>query len=151
MSTDDKDTIITLTVATALINNNNVDQQVIFSDDQGDGQSSPGNSKNYTSKVNKGKKVTWTATLNTESGKSNSGDSVTMVAILKKVNGLGGDDILEKDCYYVDGTDVQGKVKSNAKDDETENYLAVFTVTTGSPAVSTTYIIDPRIKVVTQN
>ncbi|MGB5264206.1 MAG: hypothetical protein WBN28_11455 [Lutimonas sp.] len=147
----DKDTNITLTIATALINHSNVDQQVIFSDDRSDGKSSPGKSKDYTSKVNKGKKVTWSATVNTESGKSNSGDSVTMVAVLKKANGLGGDDILEKDCYYLDGTDVHGKVKSNGKDDETENYLVVFAVTTGSPAVTTTYIIDPRIKIGNQN
>jgi hypothetical protein len=148
MGKGDKDTKITLTVATALINNSNVDQQVIFSDDRGDGKSSPGKSKDYTSKVNKGKKVTWSATVNTESGKSNPGDSVTIVAVLKKPNALGGDAILEKDCYYLEGTDVHGKVKSNAKDDEIENYLVVFTVTPTGQS-STTYIIDPRLQVIT--
>jgi len=147
MGNDVKDTSITLTIATALINGGNVDQNVIFSDDRGDGSSSSGNSKNYTSKVNKGKKVTWTAAVNTDSGKSNPGDSVTVVAVLKKPNNLGGDDILEKDSYYQDGNLIEGKVKSGANGDATENYLVVFAVTNGSNQITTSYIIDPKLQI----
>ncbi|MFD1314761.1 hypothetical protein [Namhaeicola litoreus] len=151
MSNQDKDTNIILSISTALINGSNVDQCVIFSDDRGDGSSSSGNSKNYISKVNKGKKVNWTASVNPNSGQSNPGDTVTVVAVLKKPDNLGGDDILEKDCYYQNGNLVEGKVKSNAELDATENYLVVFAVTTASTAQTTSYIIDPRIKIVTQN
>lgn len=147
MSDQDKITNIILSVSTALIDGNNVDQNVIFSDDRGDGSSSSGNSKNYVSKVNKGKKVTWTAIINSNPGKSNPGDSVTIVAVLKKPNALGGDDILEKDCNYLDGTVVNGKVKSNANDNEIENYLVVFAVTISSTGETTTYIIDPKLQV----
>jgi hypothetical protein len=65
--------------------------------------------------------VTWTAVVNTDLGKSNQGDSVTVVAVLKKPNNLGGDDILEKDSYYQDGNLIEGKVKSGANSDATEN------------------------------
>lgn len=147
MGSNVKDTGITLTIATALINGGNVDKNVIFSDDRGDGTSSSGDSKNYISKVDKGKKVTWTAAVNTDSGNSNPGDSVTVVAVLKKPNNLGGDDILEKDAYYQDGNLIEGKVKSGANSDATENYLVVFAVTNGSNQITTSYIIDPKLQV----
>lgn len=146
MSNTDNNTNIILSVSSALINGSNVDQNVIFSDDRGDGGSSGGNSKNYISKVNKGKKVTWTAVINSNPGKSNPGDSVTVVAALKKPNSLGGDDILEKDCYYQNGNLVEGKVKGNPNEGETENYLVVFSVTSTGQS-STTYIIDPKLQV----
>lgn len=146
MSNTDNNTNIILSVSSALINGSNVDQNVIFSDDRGDGGSSGGNSKNYISKVNKGKKVTWTAVINSNPGKSNPGDSVTVVAALKKPNSLGGDDILEKDCYYQNGNLVEGKVKANPNEGETENYLIVFSVTSTGQS-STTYIIDPKLQV----
>ncbi|GEM_PF-1807534 len=146
MSNKDNNTNIILSVSSALINGSNVDQNVIFSDDRGDGGSSGGNSKNYISKVNKGKKVTWTAVVNSNPGKSNPGDSVTVVAVLKKPNRLGGDDILEKDCYYQSGNLVEGKVKGDPNEGETENYLVVFSVTSNGQS-STTYIIDPKLQV----
>jgi hypothetical protein len=146
MSNKDNNTNIILSVSSALINGSNVDQNVIFSDDRGDGGSSGGNSKNYISKVNKGKKVTWTAVVNSNPGKSNPGDSVTVVAVLKKPNSLGGDDILEKDCYYQSGNLVEGKVKGDPNEGETENYLVVFSVTSNGQS-STTYIIDPKLQV----
>jgi hypothetical protein len=90
--------------------------------------------------------VTWTAVVNSNPGKSNPGDSVTVVDVLKKPNRLGGDDILEKDCYYQSGNLVEGKVKGDPNEGETENYLVVFSVTSNGQS-STTYIIDPKLQV----
>ena len=56
------DTLVTLTVDTATINQNNKNSKVDFTDNQGDPAENPGQPNNYVSSVNKGARITWSAT-----------------------------------------------------------------------------------------
>lgn len=127
-----KDTLITLTVDTGKINNNNINSCVVFSDDRKeDKPQEPGNPKDYVSTVNRNKKVTW-------QGKAKEGsDTVKILEVYRKKED-GGAEIVEKFNSKNDGT-VEGKIKDK-KVDGLENYEVKFSINGGDP-----YPVDPKL------
>lgn len=141
---NDKTTTITLTIATALINQTNIKSNAEFSDNWGTKETG-NDSTSYTSHVFKDKDIVWKAAINSGAGKSVEGDAASIIGILKKPGNSGGDDILKEDCYYATSGQVTAKVKKGAADNSEESYLLVFSVTTNN--VVSYYLIDPKIKV----
>lgn len=129
------DTSVTLTVDTATINQNNKNSKVDFTDNQGDPSENPGQPTNYVSSVNKGARITWTATS------KNGTDTVNITGVSKKSIG-GGSDILQSIGAPTDGQ-ITAQVK-NVQVTGDENYNISFNVIRNG--VTSPYTIDPKLK-----
>ncbi len=132
-----KDTHILLTVDTETINQNNIDAKVVFSDDRSDPIENPGDPKTFISKVDKNKKVFWSAVP-----KDPIIDlSIDVLAIFRKEDG--GAEIME-DVYIEEGRKgvVVAKIK-NKKVFGLENYSVVFRINEDNPR---TFVVDPKLE-----
>ncbi|WP_029036902.1 hypothetical protein [Salinimicrobium xinjiangense] len=72
-----KNTVIYVTVDTRKINEGNIDQHVVFSDDRDDPPQKPGNPKDYVSTINKGMKVYWRGVAKD----ADSGDTIEITGV----------------------------------------------------------------------
>lgn len=133
-----KDTIITVSVNTALINQSNKNIQTIMYDDRG-GSSTSGNHANYVSLIDIDKRAIWVGQV--QNANQNPNDRVLITMVSKK-NIAGNKSLLKKDVYTGNGQ-VDAKVRRNYEDGE-EAYDITFTVIRNGQATS--YTIDPKLK-----
>lgn len=146
MSSKKNPLTITLTVATKLINQSNVNQYAQFSDSLGVKESG-NNPKNYFSKVGKDQDIIWVGLVSSEAGESDPGDTVQIVVVFKQPSTTADNDILNEDCYYSSAGTVTGKAKKSASNTAVEPYLLVFSVTLAKTKIPTFYIIDPQLRI----
>lgn len=134
------DTIITLTVDTDNIQNNeqSIKDNVVFSDNQSDPAENPGHPEKYVSTVNKGHKCTW------QGAAKNKRDKVNITVVAKKPVD-GGADILEEITLGdpINDPKVIATVK-NADIKEPECYNVSFIINDNKKQV---YTVDPRLKI----
>ena len=135
MKTKDATNIL-VTVDTGKINGNNVENFVVFTDDNGNSRGKPGNAKDFTSKVEKDKWVYWKGKAMDES----SSDSVEIIEVQRKSRD-GGAEILSSTSRVQNGT-VKGKIKDKDVQGE-ELYDLTFSIN-GDP--QKTFTIDPKLK-----
>lgn len=133
-----KDTTITVSVNTALINENNKNIQTIMYDDQG-GSSTSGNHANYVSLIDIDKKAIWVGQV--QNANQNPNDRV-YVTMIKKKDITGNKSLLKKDMYTGSGR-VEAKVRKNYEAGD-EAYDITFTVVRNGQA--TVYTIDPKLR-----
>ena len=135
----DKDTIICVTVDSKKINENNIDQHVIFSDDRDeDPPQQPGNPKDYVSTISKGMKVYWRAALKDP----DSGDDIEITEVISKEG--------KEKWKLLDSVKPEqgnkkawvGKVKGKNISDM-EAYSVKFRINGGS---GKEYIVDPKLQ-----
>lgn len=123
-------TIITLTVDTANINETNKNLMITFTDDQGDTET-PGQPGQFESVVNKNSTITWKGVA------KNGTDTISITDVSKKTTG-GGSDILQEIGNPKDGI-VTARVKNQQVTGD-EFYNISLDVS------GTVYTIDPRLK-----
>lgn len=152
MSSNDGNTVITVTIDTKNINIDNLETTVHFGDNQGgnEGSVDPLNSTDYYSIINKGKLVSWNGTVNPDS--HDPGDSVSLMCVFANPFNPGGA-LLKESAYIANDQGVisDAKVKSNPpkKDGKyvDENYYLVFMVTKTNPQSQNIYSIDPKLRI----
>lgn len=133
-------TIITLEVDTdALIANpSDINNCVVFSDNQSDPAETPGRPDLYVSTVNQGATCTWQGVA------KNKRDKINITVVAKKTKG-GGADILEEITLGdpINDPNVVAKVK-NAKISGEECYNVTFIINKNT---SQSFKVDPRLKI----
>lgn len=132
-----KDTVITVTVDTEKINQNNINQCVVFSDNREDPPQEPGDPENYVSTVDKNMNVIW------EGVSENGTDSVEITNVDLKEK---GDPKILKDSQISSTNGViEAKVKDKYVSGE-EAYNLTFTINKGSDS----FPVDPKLKMSTE-
>ena len=129
-----KDTIITLTVDTENINQNNIPGSVSLSDNQGGSGQSP---TDYTTPIDPGTRVSWDGVP----ANPDSGHKVLITQIEVKCDQ--GSRVLKKGRYTG-----RGRVNGNAKDNYVEgldSYSISFKVIKGGGRPND-YVLDPKLK-----
>jgi hypothetical protein len=129
-----KATNITVTVDTANISDKHVEKFVTFTDDRGNSSGKPGNAKEFSSKVDKNKRVYWRGKALKEDAK----DVVEILAVQRKPK-EGGAEILLR-TRKEDGM-VIGKVKDKDIQGE-ELYDLSFRINEEEK----TYTVDPKLR-----
>ncbi|WP_411767578.1 hypothetical protein [Winogradskyella sp. A3E31] len=127
-------TVVTLLVNTATINQNNKNSKVTFSDNQGDPAENPGNPNVYYSSVNVGAQISWI-------GQSENGTDTVQITSVSQKTTDGGSDILQSI-----GNPNNGQVTAIARSvyvSGDENYNVSFTINNNT---SNPYTIDPKIR-----
>lgn len=136
----DKNTVIYVTVDTKKINERNIDQHVVFSDDRDDPPQVPGKPQDYVSTINPGMKVYWRGEVKDR----DSGDKIEITEVVSKE----GNDkwkLLDKVEPEQGNKGVRvGKVKSNFIDGE-ESYSVKFRINGGS---GNEYMVDPKLRMI---
>lgn len=131
-----KATNILVTVDTSKINgSSDVDKHVIFTDDNGNSTGKPGNSREFTSKVEKNKWVNWRGQA--KGGKPT--DSVEILDVQRKPKN-GGSEILL--FTRIEDGMVTGKIKDKNVQGE-ELYDLTFRINADAQK---TYTVDPKLK-----
>ncbi|WP_299116907.1 hypothetical protein [uncultured Winogradskyella sp.] len=132
-------TVITLTVDTDNIepNRQSINDNVVFTDNQGDPGENSGRPDLYVSTVNKGKNCTWQGVA------KNGRDSINITDVAKKAVG-GGADILEEITLGdpINEPKVTSTVKSSIING-TESYNVTFIINKNANQV---YTVDPKLK-----
>ena len=132
-------TVITLHVNTEKLISDptNIDNYVVFTDNQGDDPETPGQPGNYVSTVNKGLSCEWQGVAD------NNIDKINFTDVSKKATG-GGADILEEIALGDPFDDP--KVTASVKNKDIkgfEFYNVTFMINKNESQV---YTIDPRLK-----
>lgn len=139
-----KPTIITLTVDTENIQptKESINNNVVFTDNQGDPAETPGRPDLYVSTVDKGSTCTWQGVA------KNGRDTVNITVVAKKSTD-GGADILEEITLGdpINDPDVVATVK-NLDIDGTESYNVSFII---NKNMSQVYTVDPKLQIKKNN
>ena len=115
------------------------EKSVIFLDNRGD---SPGNGKNFDSKIDKGKKITWKARAMGSIWDNKDEDFTNVSVDIIKVEYKDGPRLLKKDIY--EGTKkVVGYVTDEDQKGEEVYVITIRVNRPGSTPVE--YIIDPKM------
>lgn len=128
------DTSVILTVDTNTINQNNKNSKVDFTDNQGDPAENPGQPNNYVSSVNKGARITWSATS------KNGTDTVNITDVSKKSVG-GGSDILQSI-----GAPTNGQITALVKNVQVTGYESYNITFNINGDTSNPFTIDPKLQ-----
>lgn len=129
---DPKQIVITMTVTSKNLNEKNIENQVVFSDDHGARQN--GSTKDFTSKVKKNQKLIWRGNFSDSNGED---DKVEIIEVSRKTKN-GGAELLDHTKPKGDGT-VEGKIKDKDMTG-TENYNVQFRIN------GTVYVVDPKLE-----
>lgn len=133
---DKKDTVITVTVDTENINENNINDCVVFSDNRDDPPQAQGDPENYVSTVDKNMKAIW------EGVSENGQDSVEITNV--DLKGDGDSKILKDSNNSSTNGVVEAKIKDKYTSEE-ESYTLTFTING-----DTSYPVDPKLKMSTE-
>ena len=140
MGNKPNNTVITLTVTTAGLTTDqtNINNHVVFTDNQSDPKENPGHPDTYLSAVNKGKICQWRGVSEPK------GDKINIISVVKKK--AGGNDILMTPIPGGVGDKGSAKILTAQVSELAligeEQYTVNFTVK-NDPTV---YPVDPRLK-----
>ncbi|NJW52496.1 hypothetical protein [Salinimicrobium oceani] len=134
----ERNTVIYVTVDTKKINDHNIDQHVVFSDNREDPPQAPGRPQDYVSTIDKGMKVYWRGVVKD----ADSEDTIEITDVVAKDN-RGKWKLLDKVESEQGNKGVKvGKVKNEMIRGE-EPYSVKFRINGSS---GKEYLVDPKLK-----
>ena len=133
-------TVITLTVTTAGLTTDqtNINNHVVFTDNQSDPKENPGHPDTYLSTINKGKICQWRGVSNP------AGDKINIIKVTKKDDG--GNNLLMLPIPAGVGDDGSAKILTAQISEKALTGDELYTVTFTINDDPTEYPVDPKIR-----